>query len=144
MEIRGRGFPCVMAAARNKGRAVTKLPENFKRLHEGEEFVRARSLEAIEHADDLNWALSQITRDPTPNVATEPAKADCAPCATVTKGPLEKVAQLAAAFPFRSSAGDAPGRGQIPWVMAKLANAITNRYGAPTVREVGYPAEAVA
>jgi hypothetical protein len=33
--------------------SVNKIPGNFRRLHQGEEFVRGRSLEAIEHADDL-------------------------------------------------------------------------------------------
>lgn len=32
---------------------MTKIPDNFKRLHEGEELVRGRSLETIEQADDL-------------------------------------------------------------------------------------------
>src|ERR1700742_5108225 len=45
---------------------------------------------------------------------------------------------------FLSSAGDVPGRGQIPWVMATPANGITNRLGVPTVRDFGYPAQAVA
>jgi hypothetical protein len=33
--------------------SVNKIPGNLRRLHQGEEFVRGRSLEAIEHADDL-------------------------------------------------------------------------------------------
>ena len=45
---------------------------------------------------------------------------------------------------FLSSVGDVPRWGPIHWVKAKPANGITNRLGVPTVREVGYPAQAVA
>lgn len=37
---------------------MSRIPDNFKRLHEGEEFVRARSLEAVERADDLALHLA--------------------------------------------------------------------------------------
>lgn len=37
---------------------VSRIPDNFRRLHEGEEFVRARSLEAVEQADDLALHLA--------------------------------------------------------------------------------------
>ncbi len=32
---------------------MSKIPTNFERLHEGEEFIRARSLEGVEKSDDL-------------------------------------------------------------------------------------------
>jgi len=37
---------------------MTTFPENFLKLHEGEEFVRARSIEAIERSDDLTLHLA--------------------------------------------------------------------------------------
>jgi hypothetical protein len=43
-----------------------------------------------------------------------------------------------------SSAGNVPGWGQIPQVMARRANGITNRLGVPAVREVACPTAAAA
>lgn len=39
---------------------MTKFPANFQRLHEGEEFVRTKSLEAVEKSDDLALHLAAV------------------------------------------------------------------------------------
>jgi hypothetical protein len=116
--------------------------------------------EAQRFEDSSDTALvhrhEEARQDPVPQIAQSPARAACwrseatsfsnrVICTVIAIHPCAS-SQQAGASPlgFSSSAGDVPGRGQIPQIIAKLANGITNRLRMLTVREIGYPAPAVA